>query len=387
MLVASWRTFSVLLLLPLALALALLTAADVGPADGPSGSQPATLAAAAAPAPRTIRVLLSSGQRELSIGAEAPIAVLAPDGSRLGEAKPPLKLTISGGEVRAAGFKSASLILQPAKGFLSFGGNRYRGGFRTQCGSDGGLLLINLVDIEDYLRGVVPAEMPALWHPEAVKAQAVAARTYVLQRARANAARAYDVVGTVGDQVYGGVGREHPAADAAIKATHRRKVIFLKQRIGDQVGPSFLVFDRLYPQDEASHEYEILWHLDTGMPAVRGTALFSQDDGAANVAIIPADVTDLELSIVSGQEEPEWQGWRSIKNHQQGEYEPIPTAIYRWQVTTAARLVTLIVPLRPGESSPVARVEASADPGEMTVILHLADGGTQAIDEADYLRG
>jgi stage II sporulation protein D len=220
MFAARWCVSSALRLLPLALALALLTAAAIGPADEVQDSQPSVAAAPFSSAPaRIIRVLLSSGQRELSIGAEGAIAILAADGSRLGEAKPPIKLSSSGGEVKAAGFKGASLILQPAKGFLSFGGNRYRGGFRVQGDGAGGLLLINLVDVEDYLRGVVPAEMPALWHPEAVKAQAVAARTYVLQRAQANRGRAYDVVGTVGDQMYGGVAREHPAADAAIKAT------------------------------------------------------------------------------------------------------------------------------------------------------------------------
>jgi hypothetical protein len=140
-------------------------------------------------------------------------------------------------------------------------------------------------------------------------------------------------------------------------------VIFLKQGIGDQVGPSLLVIDRLYPADEESHEYEILWHLNTGMPAVRGKALCSEDGAAANLAIVPADLLDLTLSIVSGQEEPEWQGWRSIKNHQQGEYEPIPTAIYRWQAAGAVRLATLLVPLQQGKLHPVAVEQAASIQG------------------------
>ena len=69
---------------------------------------------------------------------------------------------------------------------------------------NGRLLVINEVGLEDYVAGVVPHEMSAGWHPEALKAQAVAARTYVLYQRVANASRDYDVVAGVGDQVYRG---------------------------------------------------------------------------------------------------------------------------------------------------------------------------------------
>jgi len=67
-----------------------------------------------------------------------------------------------------------------------------------------GFLVINRVDLEEYVKGVVPAEVSSTWHPEMLKAQAVAARTYALYQQMLSAARDYDVAATVQDQVYRG---------------------------------------------------------------------------------------------------------------------------------------------------------------------------------------
>ncbi|NOT22971.1 MAG: SpoIID/LytB domain-containing protein [Nitrospiraceae bacterium] len=67
-----------------------------------------------------------------------------------------------------------------------------------------GFSVINLVDVEEYVKGVVPAEVSSTWHLEMLKAQAVAARTYVLYQQMLSATREYDVEATVQDQVYRG---------------------------------------------------------------------------------------------------------------------------------------------------------------------------------------
>ncbi len=67
-----------------------------------------------------------------------------------------------------------------------------------------GFLVINRVDLEEYVKGVVPAEVSSTWHPEMLKAQAVAARTYALYQQMLGATRDYDVAATVQDQVYRG---------------------------------------------------------------------------------------------------------------------------------------------------------------------------------------
>jgi hypothetical protein len=85
--------------------------------------------------------------------------------------------------------------------------------------------------------------------------------------------------------------------------------------------------------------------------------------------------------VVSGQEAPEWQGWVAIKNHQQGEYAPTPTAIYEWTVAGPARLVTLLYPTRPGETCPLAAVNASTDVAARDIRLSLLDGKVAVLDE------
>ena len=67
-----------------------------------------------------------------------------------------------------------------------------------------GFLVINRVDVEEYVKGVVPSEVSSAWHPEMLKAQAVAARTYALYQQMLSATREYDVAATVQDQVYRG---------------------------------------------------------------------------------------------------------------------------------------------------------------------------------------
>jgi stage II sporulation protein D len=67
-----------------------------------------------------------------------------------------------------------------------------------------GFLVINRVDLEEYVKGVVPSEVSSTWHPEMLKAQAVAARTYALYQQMLSVSREYDVAATVQDQVYRG---------------------------------------------------------------------------------------------------------------------------------------------------------------------------------------
>ena len=67
-----------------------------------------------------------------------------------------------------------------------------------------GLLVINQVDLEEYVKGVVPAEVNSAWHTEMLKVQAVAARTYALYQHMLSASRDYDVAASIQDQVYRG---------------------------------------------------------------------------------------------------------------------------------------------------------------------------------------
>lgn len=103
----------------------------------------------------------------------------------------------------------------------SSGDVAYRGRLRAAAPVKGSRVreTVNLLSMENYLRGVVPLEMPASWHPEAVRAQAVAARTYATYERSHPLAKHYQICDTTQCQVYGGASAEHPLSDAAIKGT------------------------------------------------------------------------------------------------------------------------------------------------------------------------
>jgi stage II sporulation protein D len=104
---------------------------------------------------------------------------------------------------------------------LELGESSYRGALVVKPEEGGGISFINILDMEDYLRGVVPLEIGNLKNQdiEAVKAQAVAARTYAYRRMAQREAAAFDLAHTVSDQVYGGANAEAPVSDMAVRLT------------------------------------------------------------------------------------------------------------------------------------------------------------------------
>lgn len=100
----------------------------------------------------------------------------------------------------------------PGGGFV-YQGRTYRGSpLHTGDGQ-----VVNVIGVEQYLYSVVPHEMPPSWPAAALAAQAICARTYVLQRS--NPSRSYDLVPSEADQVYSGVSGETPSGLAAVEAT------------------------------------------------------------------------------------------------------------------------------------------------------------------------
>ncbi len=94
----------------------------------------------------------------------------------------------------------------------------YHGAFELIKNSNNTFNLVNMVEVEEYLKGVVPNEMPVTFGLEALKAQSVAARNYVLSP-RTKASPNYDVVDSVASQVYFGANTEKPLATQAVTET------------------------------------------------------------------------------------------------------------------------------------------------------------------------
>jgi stage II sporulation protein D len=134
--------------------------------------------------------------------------------------------TSFGGSVRIVGeegtsIRSALVLLVPVDAEpVRVGGKAVRGELELRPGSDG-VTVINVINLEEYLRGVVPAEMGPRAFPaiEALKAQAVAARTYAVAHLGDHADDGYDLCDSQACQVYEGAGAEQPLSDRAVQET------------------------------------------------------------------------------------------------------------------------------------------------------------------------
>jgi stage II sporulation protein D len=115
------------------------------------------------------------------------------------------------------------LLVRPAAqgGTLIVRGQPYRGELRIQQAPGGGLTVVNRLDMETYLLGVVPREIGRfdLDIYEAIKAQAVAARTYAYTYLGRRSEQGFDVYATVEDQVYGGASAENETVNRAVRET------------------------------------------------------------------------------------------------------------------------------------------------------------------------
>jgi stage II sporulation protein D len=107
-------------------------------------------------------------------------------------------------------------------------GKPYRGRVEVLLGETGRLVVVNVLPMEQYLRGVVPVEMGPKVYPEleALKAQAVAARTYAWRNMGQFAERGYDLCATPRCQVYGGASVEQPLTDRAVRLTRGEVVLW-----------------------------------------------------------------------------------------------------------------------------------------------------------------
>ena len=137
--------------------------------------------------------------------ADGTLALIGPKGKTLGAFAAPLT-AIGTGPLSVAG-------LGP-----------YRGALEFRPDGSSGVETINALALDDYVRGVISREMPASWSAEALKAQAVAARTYAITTNRGGAA--FDQYADTRSQVYGGVAAETSSTDAAVAVTRGQVVTY-----------------------------------------------------------------------------------------------------------------------------------------------------------------
>lgn len=114
---------------------------------------------------------------------------------------------------------SEPVVFYPSDGKFTVNGREYRGNVEIALDAYGSFSVINRVKAEDYLFSVLPREMPALSHPEALKAQAVIARSYLLKNLHRHQVDGFSLCASTDCQVYGGIGDEAPTAIDAVRQT------------------------------------------------------------------------------------------------------------------------------------------------------------------------
>ena len=163
---------------------------------------------------RDVYVRLSGGS-VFSIAVSDGILTMTDAEGRLVNLGDSARLTVSGGNVSAGSFTFPLPATIRGTGLLKFNGRSYRGAFLLTQKSG----LLNVIDVEQYLCGVLPAEVGASWPLQALRAQAICARTYVLKQSMNRANKGYDVVDTDADQVYKGAGVETDKTNQAVAST------------------------------------------------------------------------------------------------------------------------------------------------------------------------
>ena len=181
-----------------------------------------------------VRVLLKTGRRIVVTNAAGVAA-----GRRLDPAKRYIAtagfagaVTLRSASGRDLGSYASPLTLTGADGGFEIKGRsgnaavdgRYRGNLQIRASALGGVSAINALALDDYIRGVVAGEMPSGWPQEALRAQAVAARTYAL--ATSKNGDGFDQYSDTRSQVYNGIAGETAATDEAVAATTGEVVVF-----------------------------------------------------------------------------------------------------------------------------------------------------------------
>ncbi|MDO8885558.1 SpoIID/LytB domain-containing protein [Candidatus Oleimmundimicrobium sp.] len=188
--------------------------------------QGTTLEAGSVPA--TIKIGLLTKQSEISVTGTGNFNIYAgSDIIATGSAEQVWKVRLSGTQYQVIkpdetplGTYAYPIKFVPASGLIKLPQkttyNRFRGSMIVQSLTDG-LAAINELSFDKYLYGVVPSEMPSSWHPEALKAQACAARNYAFKNIGKH--DNYDLCATTHCQVYLGYDHERESTNAAVDAT------------------------------------------------------------------------------------------------------------------------------------------------------------------------
>ncbi len=169
----------------------------------------------------SVRVLLKKDVAKVTLNAGKNITLLNPySGKRIYQGKGPVILSKKNGylSINSQASKIRTCEVKSNSATITLEKKPYRGVFLIFIEKDR-LNVVNKVQIEHYLLGVVPKEMPPSWEKQALMAQAVASRTYAMYVREKSKDKQYDIEATTLSQVYGGYIAESPKSSIAINET------------------------------------------------------------------------------------------------------------------------------------------------------------------------
>ncbi len=194
----------------------------------------AMLSASVARAEEMLRIAVTRTDGELAISGP-DLVVTDPAGGQIVHHGSPVKLAPAERGILVDGqLVGVGRLVVTSRGSLSlraFTLDRQVEVFQERRGTKARLLVVHEVPIEAYVAATVSSEMPTSWHPEALKVQAVASRTFAVFRKFNVPDRPYHMEAGVIDQVYGGAGKVAPSAREATRATRGEVVTYRRRPI------------------------------------------------------------------------------------------------------------------------------------------------------------
>ncbi|MFZ4665128.1 MAG: SpoIID/LytB domain-containing protein [Prochlorotrichaceae cyanobacterium] len=214
-----------------------------------------------------LRVALEEGIGQLQVGTSTPAVV------KDGSGKPIAQMGSMQG-VRAVAQRNAISLgrrtssqfwIEPSENGLVWIGDAWYRGSVQLISSPQGLIVVNHVDLEDYLYSVVGSEMPPSWPLEALKAQAVAARSYALYKRSKVANTVYDLGNTTTWQVYKGVQGETTSTQAAVQQTSTQVLTYQGS-----------IIEAVFHSSSGGHTENVEDVWTQALPYLRGVADYDQ---------------------------------------------------------------------------------------------------------------
>lgn len=181
-----------------------------------------------------LRVAIQEGVNQVKVGSSTKAIVRnGTHGQILGElpAQDGFSAQLAGDQVALHQWKGNQILIEPTEGGYVWIGNRWYRGKTLLVSRKGAITAVNHVDLEQYLYSVLGAEMNGNWPQEALKAQAVAARSYALYKRQDSADSFYDLDNTQASQVYKGLESEASGTYQAVNATSNQVLIYKGQVI------------------------------------------------------------------------------------------------------------------------------------------------------------